>query len=283
MTRTRLAEIHRKTKETEITATVDLDGSGVFDVSTGIGFLDHMLTLFAKHGLFDLEVKAKGDVDVDYHHTVEDVGLVLGQAFKEALADKIGIRRYGFFILPMDESLARVVIDVGGASVDGSGATWTTVSQFVSRSRVGAPRSTAAASATCSSEGRDPAVDAIVIATRHDSHAQLAADARGAALAESPMLVTGTAPVLSSAFWLSRPGTRVTIRAPGLNPSLRLMAAGSISPVQASHWWRLIHLWPPPVTHCDKCRRRYSASRAGFSRAARAVALSSRAAGSARG
>ena len=83
-------------------------------IDTGVPFFDHMLTLFAKHGLFDLTVKAKGDVDVDYHHTVEDVGLVLGQAFKEALSDKVGIKRYGFFILPMDESLARVVVDVGG-------------------------------------------------------------------------------------------------------------------------------------------------------------------------
>ena len=91
-----------------------VDGTGVSTIDTGVPFFDHMLTLFAKHGLFDLNVKAKGDVDVDYHHTVEDVGLVLGQAFKEALGDKLGIRRYGFFLLPMDESLARVVVDVGG-------------------------------------------------------------------------------------------------------------------------------------------------------------------------
>ena len=83
-------------------------------IDTGVPFFDHMLTLFAKHGLFDLTVKAKGDVEVDYHHTVEDVGLVLGQAFKEAVQDKVGIRRYGFFFLPMDESLARVVVDIGG-------------------------------------------------------------------------------------------------------------------------------------------------------------------------
>ena len=91
-----------------------MDGTGVSKIDTGIPFFDHMLTLFAKHGLFDLEVKARGDVAVDYHHTVEDVGLVLGEAFKEALGDKVGLKRYGFFILPMDESLARVVIDLGG-------------------------------------------------------------------------------------------------------------------------------------------------------------------------
>jgi imidazoleglycerol-phosphate dehydratase len=110
----RVATVSRKTAETDISITLAIDGTGASKISTGVGFFDHMLTLFAKHGLFDLTVKAKGDVDVDYHHTVEDVGLVLGQAFKEALGDKVGIRRYGFFILPMDESLARVVIDVGG-------------------------------------------------------------------------------------------------------------------------------------------------------------------------
>ena len=110
----RLATVTRKTAETDITLTIALDGKGVGKIETGIPFFDHMLTLFAKHGLFDLTVKAKGDVDVDYHHTVEDVGLVLGQAVKEALGDKLGIRRYGFFLLPMDESLARIVIDVGG-------------------------------------------------------------------------------------------------------------------------------------------------------------------------
>ena len=110
----RIATVNRKTAETDIVLTLAVDGRGTAKIATGVPFFDHMLTLFAKHGLFDLEVTAKGDVAVDYHHTVEDVGLVLGQAFKEALADKIGIRRYGFFILPMDESLARVVIDVGG-------------------------------------------------------------------------------------------------------------------------------------------------------------------------
>jgi imidazoleglycerol-phosphate dehydratase len=110
----RVATVSRKTAETDIALTLDVDGRGVSKVDTGVPFFDHMLTLFAKHGLYNLTVKAKGDVDVDYHHTVEDVGLVLGQAFKEALGDKLGMRRYGFFLLPMDESLARVVVDVGG-------------------------------------------------------------------------------------------------------------------------------------------------------------------------
>ncbi len=110
----RVATLSRKTAETDIALTLAIDGRGEARIDTGVAFFDHMLTLFAKHGLFDLTVKARGDVAVDYHHTVEDVGLVLGGAFKEALGDKIGIRRYGFFILPMDESLARVVVDVGG-------------------------------------------------------------------------------------------------------------------------------------------------------------------------
>ena len=110
----RVATVARKTAETDISITLAIDGTGASKISTGVGFFDHMLTLFAKHGLFDLTVKAKGDVDVDYHHTVEDVGLVLGQAFKKALGDKLGIARYGFFSLPMDESLARGVVDVGG-------------------------------------------------------------------------------------------------------------------------------------------------------------------------
>jgi imidazoleglycerol-phosphate dehydratase len=110
----RVATVSRRTAETDITLTLSVDGRGSSKIDTGVPFFDHMLTLFAKHGLYDLTVKAKGDVDVDYHHTVEDVGLVLGQAVKEALGDKIGIRRYGFFFLPMDESLARVVIDIGG-------------------------------------------------------------------------------------------------------------------------------------------------------------------------
>ena len=110
----RVATVSRKTAETDISISLAVDGTGVSNIATGVAFFDHMLTLFAKHGLFDLSIKAKGDVEVDYHHTVEDVGLVLGQAFKKALGEKVGIRRYGFFILPMDESLARVVVDVGG-------------------------------------------------------------------------------------------------------------------------------------------------------------------------
>ncbi len=114
MAHARLAKIARKTAETDITLSLAIDGSGKSTIDTGVPFFDHMLTLFAKHGLFDLEVKCIGDVAVDYHHTVEDVGIVLGEAFKQALGDKLGIRRYGFFFLPMDESLARVVVDIGG-------------------------------------------------------------------------------------------------------------------------------------------------------------------------
>lgn len=110
----RTATVLRKTAETDITLTLAVDGRGQSMIETGVPFFDHMLTLFARHGLFDLTVKAQGDVEVDYHHTVEDVGLVLGQAFKEALGDKVGIKRYGFFLLPMDESLARIAVDVGG-------------------------------------------------------------------------------------------------------------------------------------------------------------------------
>ena len=110
----RVATVTRKTAETDIALTLGIDGRGASKIDTGVPFFDHMLTLFAKHGLFDLEITAKGDTDVDYHHTVEDVGLVLGQAFKEALGEKLGIKRYGFFILPMDESLARIVVDIGG-------------------------------------------------------------------------------------------------------------------------------------------------------------------------
>ncbi len=110
----RTATIERNTAETRISLSVDLDGTGKADVSTGIPFFDHMLTLFARHGLFDLRVRAEGDIGVDYHHTVEDVGIVLGNALKQALGDKLGIRRYGFFIAPMDECLARVALDIGG-------------------------------------------------------------------------------------------------------------------------------------------------------------------------
>ena len=114
MAQQRTVTVSRKTAETDIELTLAVDGTGMADVATGVPFFDHMLTLFAKHGLFDLKVRCDGDVEVDYHHTVEDVGLVLGDALKQALGDKKGIRRYGFFLLPMDESLARVVVDIGG-------------------------------------------------------------------------------------------------------------------------------------------------------------------------
>lgn len=111
---TRIATVSRRTAETDIQLTLNLDGRGKAQVDTGIPFFDHMLTLWAKHGRFDLQVQAKGDVAVDYHHTVEDVGLVLGEACRQALGDKRGIVRYGFFLLPMDESLARVALDLSG-------------------------------------------------------------------------------------------------------------------------------------------------------------------------
>jgi imidazoleglycerol-phosphate dehydratase len=110
----RTATIERKTSETNIRLRIDLDGTGQADVSTGVGFLDHMLTLLAKHSIIDLSVHAEGDLQVDQHHTVEDVGICLGQAVKQALGDKSGIRRYGHFTLPMDESLATVALDFGG-------------------------------------------------------------------------------------------------------------------------------------------------------------------------
>ncbi len=113
MAEERIASLVRETKETQIKAFLNLDGTGKAEVDTGVPFFDHMLTLFAAHGLFDLEVVAIGDVKVDYHHTVEDVGIVLGQLFKNAVGDKKGMRRYGFFILPMDECLGRVAIDLG--------------------------------------------------------------------------------------------------------------------------------------------------------------------------
>ena len=104
----------RKTKETEITLTINLDGRGKNQIDTGIAFFDHMLDGFARHGLFDLEVKVKGDLEVDCHHTVEDTGIVLGQAIANALGDKAGIKRYGSFMLPMDETLALCAIDLSG-------------------------------------------------------------------------------------------------------------------------------------------------------------------------
>ena len=110
----RKARKYRKTSETEISLSLGLDGKGQGKIKTGIPFFDHMLNLFARHGLFDLEVKAKGDLDVDLHHTVEDVGIVLGQALATALGKKEGIRRYGCAHVPMDETLARVVVDLSG-------------------------------------------------------------------------------------------------------------------------------------------------------------------------
>lgn len=110
----RKSSVARKTRETDIRVTLNLDGEGKSGVTSGIGFLDHMLTLLARHSKLDLEVKAAGDTQVDYHHTVEDVGIALGQALKEALGDKAGIERYGWAMVPMDESLARVALDLGG-------------------------------------------------------------------------------------------------------------------------------------------------------------------------
>jgi imidazoleglycerol-phosphate dehydratase len=114
MNQSRVAEISRKTNETQISLRLDLDGKGESKISTGVGFLDHMLELFARHGGFDLEVKATGDTHIDNHHTVEDIGICLGDAFKKALGDKKGIRRYGFFLLPMDETLIECAIDFSG-------------------------------------------------------------------------------------------------------------------------------------------------------------------------
>lgn len=113
----RTASLHRKTAETDIAIELNVDGSGSSEIETGIAFFDHMLTLFAKHGLFDLKVKASGDIEVDFHHTVEDTGIVLGQAFREALGSKTGITRYGWCLLPMDETLARVALDLSGRAL----------------------------------------------------------------------------------------------------------------------------------------------------------------------
>ena len=110
----RSASISRKTSETDIALALALDGAGKAEIATGIGFLDHMLTAFARHGGFDLSVQAKGDLHIDAHHTTEDVGIVLGQAFLQALGDKRGIRRFGQALLPMDEALAEVAVDISG-------------------------------------------------------------------------------------------------------------------------------------------------------------------------
>ncbi len=111
---TRTAKIHRKTQETDISVTLAIDGQGNFEIDSSIGFFDHMLSAFAKHGLFDLTFFAKGDLHVDQHHLVEDCGIVLGQAFKQALGDKKGINRAGYFVYPMDEALAVVAVDISG-------------------------------------------------------------------------------------------------------------------------------------------------------------------------
>ncbi len=110
----RQATINRQTGETNITVTLDLDGSGRCDIATGVPFFDHMLNAFGRHGLFDLTVRATGDVDVDAHHTVEDTGIVLGQAFAEALGDKAGITRFADAVIPMDETLVQAAVDISG-------------------------------------------------------------------------------------------------------------------------------------------------------------------------
>jgi imidazoleglycerol-phosphate dehydratase len=110
----RRAKVERATKETQISVEVDIDGSGKSEVDTGVPFLDHMLDSFSRHGFFDITVKAKGDLEVDLHHTVEDVGLTLGEAFRKALGDKAGIRRFGEALSPLDEALVRVTVDLSG-------------------------------------------------------------------------------------------------------------------------------------------------------------------------
>lgn len=110
----RIAEVHRRTSETDIRVRIDIDGGGLSRLNTGIGFFDHMLEQIARHGLIDLEIQAKGDLHIDGHHTVEDVGITLGQAFAQAVGDKKGIRRYGHAYVPLDEALSRVVVDFSG-------------------------------------------------------------------------------------------------------------------------------------------------------------------------
>lgn len=112
----RIAKINRTTKETDISIDLNLDGSGKSEINTGVGFFDHMLTLFASHGMFDLSVKCKGDLEVDAHHTVEDVGICLGLAFAEAMGDKLGIKRYADKTIPMDEALILAAVDISGRS-----------------------------------------------------------------------------------------------------------------------------------------------------------------------
>ena len=110
----RIATIERNTSETQISVTVNLDGTGLADIATGIGFLDHMLTALARHGLFDLTIRAVGDLQIDFHHTTEDVGIVLGAALARAIGDKRGIRRFGHALVPMDEALAEAAVDISG-------------------------------------------------------------------------------------------------------------------------------------------------------------------------
>ncbi len=110
----RSASKERKTKETEVSLSINIDGSGESEIDTGVGFFDHMLTLFARHGFFDLNVKCKGDTKVDFHHSIEDTGITLGMAFKDAVGDKTGIARYGFSYVPMEFALARAVVDISG-------------------------------------------------------------------------------------------------------------------------------------------------------------------------
>ena len=110
----RSAKVSRKTKETDITVEINIDGVGNSSLDSGIGFLDHMLEQICRHGLFDLSIKAQGDLHIDAHHTVEDIGITLGQAFEKAIGDKLGIRRYGHAFVPLDEALSRVVLDISG-------------------------------------------------------------------------------------------------------------------------------------------------------------------------
>ena len=110
----RIAKVSRKTKETDISVEINIDGDGKSNLDTGIGFLDHMLEQISRHGLFDLKIKAKGDLHIDAHHTVEDIGITLGQAFDKAIGNKLGIRRYGHSYVPLDEALSRVVVDISG-------------------------------------------------------------------------------------------------------------------------------------------------------------------------
>ena len=110
----RSAKVSRKTKETDITVEINIDGVGNSSSDSGIGFLDHMLEQISRHGLFDLSIKAQGDLHIDAHHTVEDIGITLGQAFEKAIGDKLGIRRYGHAFVPLDEALSRVVLDISG-------------------------------------------------------------------------------------------------------------------------------------------------------------------------